>query len=123
MIRGSVNQQLEATIPIVLRAADGAAVEATAIIDTGFNGNLALPLELIERLELEPIGHLSALVGDGRQVQLSVYEATVVWHGADRDVEALCSQAGTLVGTTLLQGSSVAITVRAGGPVTVDQVD
>lgn len=107
----------------MLRAADGQTVEATAVIDTGFNGNVALPSETIERLDLEPIGHLQALLGDGRQVQLAVYDATVLWHGEDRDVEAVSSEAGTLVGMALLKGSTVAITVRAGGSVTVERVD
>jgi len=122
MIQGVVTAQLQATIPVALRAADGRAVSMTAVIDTGFNGHLALPPEMIEELVLEPIGYLPALLGDGRQVQLAAYIATVVWDGEDRALEALRSDAGTLVGMSLLHGSNVAIAVRAGGLVSVEHL-
>jgi clan AA aspartic protease len=123
MIRGTVTEHLEATIPIALRAADGQTVSTIAVIDTGFNGHLALPPEMIARLGFEPIGHLSALLGDGRRALLAVYEATVVWGGEDRAVEALRSEARALVGMSLLRGSNVTITVQVGGSVLVEQGD
>lgn len=119
MIRGAVTDRLEATIPIHLRAADNRLVEVQAVIDTGFNGHVALPASIIERLALEPLGQLPALLGDGRRVVLAVYDATVVWEGAEREVEALHSDAGALVGMALLHGSELRIGVRPGGPVSV----
>jgi clan AA aspartic protease len=119
VIRGAVTDRLEATIPIHLRAADNRLVEVQAVIDTGFNGHVALPASIIERLALEPLGQLPALLGDGRRVVLAVYDATVVWEGAEREVEALHSDAGALVGMALLHGSELRIGVRPGGPVSV----
>ena len=119
MIRGAVTDRLEATIPIHMRAADNRLVEVQAVIDTGFNGHVALPASIIERLALEPLGQLPALLGDGRRVVLAVYDATVVWEGAEREVEALHSDAGALVGMALLHGSELRIGVRPGGPVSV----
>ena len=108
MIRGAVTDRLEATIPIHLRAADNRLL-----------GHFALPASIIERLALEPLGQLPALLGDGRRVVLAVYDATVVWEGAEREVEALHSDAGALVGMALLHGSELRIGVRPGGPVSV----
>ncbi len=114
-----VTDRLEATLTITLRAADDQPVEVRAVVDTGFNGHVALPAAIIERLALEPLGQLPALLGDGRRVVLAVYDATVMWEGVEREVEALHSDAGALVGMSLLRDSELRIVVRPGGPVSV----
>lgn len=39
-----------------------------AAIDTGFDGHLSLPLYLIRRLGLGPVGYRQVILGDGNRV-------------------------------------------------------
>ena len=50
MITGVVNAHREATICLLLQAADGRDQEIEAILDTGFNGSLTLPPSVIAAL-------------------------------------------------------------------------
>jgi clan AA aspartic protease len=90
------------------------------VIDTGFNGFLTLPVELIPDLELQFVGTTNAALGDGKQVYFDVYEATVVWDGKERNVVALATDGGALVGTSLLWGYKVTLTMEAGGAVRIE---
>ena len=52
MISGIVNAYHEATIRLTVRGTDGREQEVEAILDTGFNGSLTLPADIIAALGL-----------------------------------------------------------------------
>ena len=52
MIEGRINDRYEPTITITVTTPEGASREVEAVIDTGFNGFLSLPAELVEELGL-----------------------------------------------------------------------
>jgi predicted aspartyl protease len=52
MITGVVNVEFEPIIPLSIRRADGTILTQDAIVDTGFNGWLSLPPDLITQLNL-----------------------------------------------------------------------
>ncbi|MBW4505082.1 MAG: clan AA aspartic protease [Scytonematopsis contorta HA4267-MV1] len=79
MIIGRVNAEYEATIRLSVYGVDGQIHEQTAIIDTGFNGWLSLPANLISTLELQWDGRGRATLGDGSECLFNIYSATVVW--------------------------------------------
>ena len=51
MITGIVNEEFEPIISISLHEADGNIYTQNAIVDTGFNGWLSLPPDLIDRAD------------------------------------------------------------------------
>jgi predicted aspartyl protease len=53
MITGIVNAEFEPIIPLSIRGADGKIYTEDAIVDTGFNGWLSLPPDLIAQLNLK----------------------------------------------------------------------
>ncbi|MDE2999678.1 MAG: hypothetical protein OXU79_11435 [Gemmatimonadota bacterium] len=61
MIEGTVNEDYETTIRLTLRGVDREEREIEAIIDTGFTGQLTLPMPLIDRLALSWKGRSQAL--------------------------------------------------------------
>ena len=65
MIDGTVNENYEATILLILRGVAREEREIEAIIDTGFTGYLTLPTALIDRLALSWKGRSQALIADG----------------------------------------------------------
>ena len=52
MIEGTVNENLEVTIPSVLLSISREEHATLVIIDTGFTGDLTLPRELIQHMAL-----------------------------------------------------------------------
>ena len=120
MIAGVVNQDLEATIRLILRTGDSRNVEAEAVIDTGFTGFLTLPSALVTDLNLAWLGRENAVLGDGTTHLFDVHSATVPWDGQPRDVEVDVTDTVPLVGMAMLLGHALHIEAIEGGKVTID---
>ena len=120
MITGLVTPNREAVIRLPVRGEDTRADTVDAIIDTGFAGYLTLPTRLVTDLDLTFAGATRAVLADGSEVQLAVFEAVVVWDDQERRVLALATRGSALVGMSLLSGSRVTLDVHAGGLVTVE---
>jgi predicted aspartyl protease len=56
MTIGHVGADGDALVPLPVRGPGGAEQEVEAVLDTGFNGYLALPPPVIEALRLERLG-------------------------------------------------------------------
>jgi clan AA aspartic protease len=115
MIEGRVNEALHAKLRLELLAGDGAPRVVDAMIDTGFNGFLALPAELIEQLSLSWIYRHQGELANGVVEIFDVYEATVAWDGVTRVVEAEAIQAAPLVGMSLMLNHELRIEVKENG--------
>jgi clan AA aspartic protease len=119
MIQGQVTAFKEAVISLQLRGADGHVESVPAVVDTGFTGAVALPPELVTRLVMPFRMLRSYQLGDGNVVDFDVHQATVVWDGQDRRVDALVTAGGTLVGMSLLMGHHLFIDAIDGGEVRI----
>ena len=95
MITGIVTANREAVIQIRVRGASGRVETVEAVIDTGFNGFLTLSAQRIAGLALPFGGTTRAVLGDGREVSLELFEATVVWDDQEREAIRVksCNQA------------------------------
>ncbi len=77
-----ITTEKEAILSVRVRGPDGQEAEVEAVIDTGFNGFLTLSTEIDDKLALPFAGSTSAALGDGAQVYLDLFEATILWkHG------------------------------------------
>lgn len=121
MINGNVRNR-EAIIELEVTDAGQSVQQVEAVIDTGYNGNLTLPYDLVTALKLPFAGHRRGTLADGSVTRLDVYLASVVWHGRQKDV--LISQAaGTpLIGMSLLAGSCLKMNVIDGGDVSIEEL-
>ena len=119
MIEGIVNGNLEAVVTIFLRGPEGQAQQVDALIDTGFNGYLALPPMLVGDLGLPIVGDGEAVLADGREVSFNVYGVTALWDGLTRYVETGGVGDEPLVGMSMLIGHDLHVTVADGGRVTI----
>ena len=120
MISGAVNDNLEATIYLVVRGAGGREQEIEAVIDTGFNGFLTLSPALVRQLGLPHIGQSRVLLATGREELLDLYEVTLLWDGQWRTVETDAADTDALVGMSLLYRYSIYVEAVAGGQVVID---
>ena len=119
MITGSINSTLEAVLRLTLRGPLGQRRRITAVIDSGFNGELTLPLDLIAELGLPWMESGKVELGDGSISDCHSYAGIVVW---DRQpISILVDEADTtpLVGMELLQGFELKMNVERRGEVTI----
>ena len=122
MITGQVTANREAVIELEIVSQNQQIERVEAVIDTGFNGYLTLPSDLVNLLNLQLAGNRRATLGDGNTVVLDVYLAKVIWHGQEREVIVLQAEGGPLIGMSLLYGNRVILTIVNGGDVTIDPI-
>ena len=84
MIHGVVNLRREATLPLVIGNSNGQRQFIDTVIDTGFDGFLSLPSEVIVRLGLSWTISNTATLGDGSETVFDFYAGTVIWDGQYR---------------------------------------
>ena len=120
MINGSINRARQATAPIiVLNPASQQFAWFNPVIDTGFNGDLQLPIADITRLNLPLVTTSRTILADGQEVHADVYAATVPWLGNSRRVEIIAARDLPLIGANLLWETSLTIDWEYGGQVAI----
>jgi clan AA aspartic protease len=102
-----------------VRGPTGQEQEIEAVIDTGFDGALSLPLADITALGLPWRRRGRALLADGTESVFDIYEATIVWHGIPRRVAVDAADIDPLVGMRLLNGYELTIQAVVGGQVRI----
>lgn len=123
MIAGFVNVEFEPIIPLLLRCADGKVFTQDAIVDTGFNGWLSLPPDVISELSLKWKRRGRAVLGDGSECVFNVYEAVVVWDDTLLTIPVDEADAEPLVGMSLMEGYELKMQVFEGGRVELRKIN
>ena len=123
MVRGVVNEYLEATVRLRVRGPEGLTHEVEAVVDTGYDGSLTLPAKLIAALGLPWQRRGRALLADGSETVFEIYDAEVEWDGAWRPVTADAAETAPLIGMRLLHGYELRVKVVEGGAVVVAKPD
>lgn len=109
MILGSVNSSVEATLQLMVLGVGGRKCELTGVIDTGFSGDLTLPMEVVQSLDLEWVCRDVGVMADGREEFIDVFAGTILWDGKPCEVEVSVTETMPLIGMGLLLGHVVKI--------------
>jgi clan AA aspartic protease len=89
--------------------------ELTAIVDTGFDGDLCIPIPVAVQLGLELVGEQFVELADGKQSYELVFGGSARFLGQAREVEImLTSSKDALIGTRLLNHYPLAIDFPGG---------
>jgi clan AA aspartic protease len=123
MITGIVNADFEPIIPLSICGSDGKIYTQEAIVDTGFNGWLSLPPDLIAQLNLKWKRRGRAILGDGTECVFNVYEAVLVWDGNLLTIPIDEADSEPLVGMSLMEGYQLKIQVFESGHVELIKVN
>ncbi len=118
MISGIVNTVLEATLQLEIYGSNSQQ-SIVAVIDTGYNGSLTLPRDVISALGLPPLASRSVTLGDASRKVLDFYEADVHWDTTRKTVAVLCVEGDPLIGTALLNGYKIEAVFVVGGSVEI----
>ncbi|RMH68864.1 MAG: hypothetical protein D6675_14620 [Gemmatimonadetes bacterium] len=85
-------------------------LSVVALIDTEFNGDLCLPVEVAVQLGLEPVQVVEVEKADGSIENTLVFSGFVEWFGESREVDILLTDAPeSLIGTRLLEQTRMTI--------------
>jgi clan AA aspartic protease len=122
MITGIVNVDFEPIIPLSVCGSDGKIYTQDAIVDTGFNGWLSLPPDLIAQLNLRWKRRGRAILGDGSECIFNVYEAVVVWDGVLLTIPVDEADSEPLVGMSLMEGYQLMVQVFEDGRVELSKL-
>jgi clan AA aspartic protease len=117
MIIGRVNADYEPIIRVAVHDSNGRIYERDAVIDTGFDGWLSLPPDVITALGLNWKRRGRALLADGSESIFDIYEATVLWDGQLLTIPIDEADSDPLVGMSLMEGYELNIQVIDGGMV------
>jgi clan AA aspartic protease len=90
---GQVDEAGRAILQFNIRSTDVTQErKIVAWIDTAFDGELVIPTEIVEELDLEQSGLMRATLADGRDVMLESYHCLVDWFGNWRSVEVIANE-------------------------------
>lgn len=78
MIHGTV-VGLQARISVLVRLEDKSDVEIEFVIDTGFEGFLTLPPDLVAKLSLPYIAKIQANLADNSKTTTNAHAIKIVW--------------------------------------------
>ena len=107
------------TLTVKRIGSDAALRQVTAMVDTGFDGYLALPERIINEIGLQLVGIQSSVLADGSEARFKCYLAEVDLKGTVRVVRVLQSGDQPLIGMGLLWGRLFTMDTQHDGLVTV----
>jgi predicted aspartyl protease len=89
------------------------------IVDSGFEGDLTLPAEVVVTLDAVYAGEYPFTLADFTFRSRPVYRVLLDWMGEERDVAIVAMDGNALLGVGLLRGNLVQMEMDEGGEVIV----
>ena len=118
MRRGHVRDRF-ARLMLALPSRDGVA-NVEFVVDTGFDGELALPSGLLTTLDAAYAGDRPLLLADGSVRRHPFYQVIMEWDEEERIIEVIALDGNPLLGVELLEGNLFQSEMTDGGEVTVE---
>jgi len=122
MITGIV-RDFEPIVPLSVCGSDLKVYSQDAIVDTGFDGWLSLPPDLIAQLDLRWKRRGRAILADGSECVFNVYEAIVIWDENPLTIPVDEADSDPLIGMSLMESYQLTVQVFEGGFVEISKVN
>ena len=119
MIVGMVGASLIPTVILEIKGEAGQSVTVDVLVDTGFNGYLTLPLDVLQRLQAPSYDKVYAVLADGSEIVAARYLVRVVWDGTEMIIGADEAEGLPLIGMELMLDYTVSVEAWNGGQVTI----
>ena len=121
---GTIDASGEALVPLTVEGlgSEGTQHDVEALLDTGFDGFLALPPTLIDVLDLEQVSREQYMTASGEIHFTGVYEAVVVFGDRRRVIDEIVEAAEPLMGVGCLWEFKVCLGFREDGDITLEKL-
>lgn len=122
MMTGVVTARREAILRLTLHDANGQEHVYDTVIDTGYNGTLTLPPDVIAMLGLRWHRAGRAILADGSESNFNVYKGVVLWDGQPMTIRIDELDSDALVGMSLIYGYELLLPVLDGAMFTLQRM-
>ena len=122
MIRGRVDSHRQAWVQLDLKSRTGRLQRIEAVVDTGFDGNLTLPPNIIRELDSESELEINVVLATGAADRVKTWNGDVIWHEQVRSLLILESGGTPLLGMELLEDSQLTMQARINGDVLIERL-
>ncbi len=119
MIDCWVNAHREVIVRLSLSSPHGGEQSIEAVVDTGFNGYLTLPPDVITALGFPFRRNSRAVLGDGSAITFDIHEAVILWDNQLRRIPVDAADTDPLLGTALLYGHELYAEFIEGGKASI----
>jgi clan AA aspartic protease len=112
MLHGQLRDDEQAVIELEMVSTDGSIHSVSAVIDTGFNGQVSLSRRRVDEfnLKLTREGTIEIELASGTVIEEDVYSGTIRFDGQELVAEVILTDAkDSFVGTGLLTGKVLLI--------------
>ena len=117
---GFVSPELRPLLRIAVRGTNGAWQDVEFWLDTGFDGELLLPPEIVQRLGLSSHSLVRVILADGSELETNLLRTPIIWNGVEREVEIVVADGQPLLGLRLMHEHEIRIMLMDGGAVTIE---
>jgi clan AA aspartic protease len=113
---------LHAIVSVTFLLPNGSRFPIEFVVDTGFTGDLCVPLEAVALMGLPFLYDLPAKLADNSRLLLPLHQADVLWNGEERVVHVLATGVRPLLGTAMLENYELVVQFVEGGLVAIEAV-
>ena len=122
MIRGRVDAHRQAWVQLEIERSDGGFEPIETVVDTGFDGHLALPPEMLGRMRVELDEPIDVYLATGSREEVNTWLGNVLWHDRARSVLILEASGPPLLGMELMEDSQLSLQARINGDVLIERL-
>jgi clan AA aspartic protease len=115
-ITGQVDRAtLSPIVPLTLFSGKNERSTIQTIVDTGYNGELILPENNIQELDLEFVGTIDGELANGEIVEMKLFKGRLQWFGSIEEVAIGSTESESpLLGTQLLADCELHVNFKEG---------
>jgi clan AA aspartic protease len=113
---------LQPRMSLIIRLPNRSHIEVEFVVDTGFEGFLTLPPDVIAELGLNYVARIDANLADNSTIAANACFINILWNSIERDIVVLELGSRPLIGTALLEDYHLSIDFCDGDMVLVDEI-
>lgn len=119
----AVDGSLVPGISILIHWSGGEDLEVEALMDSGFSGEIALPMSVVEDLELEYAQGRIVVLADGCYHQIETFKGSVFFADEWHDVIVYSTGGNPAVGMRLLRGAKISFETVPEGSINWERIE